>query len=140
MLVIDATQFILASKYHDSAGREKTTSTPGGNTSSGTWFTIDSFTVTLPQNVSSYKGNMDVVKITGATWDMSGRIKIGSELSNVINIQNPTTNDSGIVTISTLTPGSTVTVEVQGIVQDGTTVNVLFDRTEYTDQDAGHFA
>ncbi len=87
--------------------------------------------------------SLDHVRITVyyATYTMDGRIKIGSLTSNVVSISNPATASAATdVTITGLTPGTSVTVEVQGQLSAGSgTVQVSFAQKRYKDQHKDHF-
>jgi len=131
-------------KYHLSAWRAKTTTTKSGDTTAATWTTVASFTITKPEGATQYKGLLRVQRVSGTeeTWIIDGRILIGSNPSNVIEIQNPTI-DSGYqaVTITGLSSAEAdVLIEVQckctpGVTNTGRS---SFSQITYTDQDGTH--
>jgi hypothetical protein len=132
--------------YHTSAARILAATNRTGNTAdnSGTFQTVASFSLTLPPQYTQYKGLLTVSKgAGGAVWTDQGRLKIGALTSNVLTFNNPATSvGPTTVTVTGLTGGTTVTVEVQ-VSQNAdvaATITGTFVQNQYTDQDTSNLA
>lgn len=135
--------------YHASAFRNKSTTIQGGSqvTLAGAtraFTTVGSFPLQIPSNATGYKGTLTVTQSGGSTtYVLQGRLKIGSQTSNIITLSDPATTGSGTVTVTGLTGGTSLTVEVQAASDNSSgtfsvTNAVAFQQVQYTDQDANN--
>jgi hypothetical protein len=136
--------------YHASAFRTVTATSRGGAHTAPTggdaaYITVASFTVNIPSGFSQYKGtyNLSIGGTIATIGTVNGRLNIGSHNSNVITFNIPATSASGTVTVTGLTGGTTITVnvQVQGVGNDGVyTITGSFGQNQYTDQDVSNLA
>lgn len=135
--------------YHGSAFRRVTPTNEGGGQSANAginvaFATTGSFILQIPSGFSVYKGLMTITKTGASTnYSMQARLKIGSLFSNVITLTSPSTTINGVVTVTGITGGTQITVEVQSATNNtagAASVNnsTGFGHNEYTDQDVSN--
>jgi len=137
--------------YHGSAFRRVTTTNEGGTllAAAGTAVgpnVVGSFVLQIPAGFTSYKGTLTVNKTagTGVGWIISAIIKIGALSSGTVSITQPTASGNAVVSITGLTGGTQITVQVVLSIDNtsdathSVTGQAVFTHNEYTDQDTSN--